>query len=212
MVIALLLQSEEARISRREEIERSIYELFQSFTSLDFQKVKDSAFRALLAAVKSRDYAEYLASRLFVVEQLPFPAGIAGVLRELDEEKRSLNEEQIIHADRVDRLMLDNMLNFFAMLAQRESSATVIKHCDFAYDWWRPALWLIAQIQQDRHESSEIIRKYCRNQLIAETLRSLDHIYGHEPLNSQEDVWHYIAKHPKMLSFGLDPRFHPRPA
>ena len=41
MVTAILFQVEEARIARRESIERSIFELFQTFTSLDFQKVKD---------------------------------------------------------------------------------------------------------------------------------------------------------------------------
>ena len=103
--------------------------------------------------------------------------------------------------------MLDNVLNFFAMLAQRESSATVIKHCDFAYDWWRPVLWLIGQLQRERQASHESIRKYCKNQLIVVTLESLDKIYKHEPLHSQEAVWQYINQHPKMLAFGLDERY-----
>lgn len=207
MVTAILFQVEEARIARRESIERSIFELFQTFTSLDFQKVKDASFRALLAGVKNRDYAEYLASRLFVVDQLPFPSGVKTVLEELDECKRGLDDAQIIQADRADRLMLDNALNFFAMLAQRESSATVIKHCDFAYDWWRPVLWLIGQLQRERHESHESVRKYCKNPLVAVTLESLDRIYGHEPLRSREAVWQYINEHPKLRAFGLDDRY-----
>jgi hypothetical protein len=104
--------------------------------------------------------------------------------------------------------MLDNMLNFFAMLAQRESSGTVIKHCDFAYDWWRPALWIIGQLQQQRYDESETIRKYCKNQLVTVTLKSLDKIYGHSPLSDSAEVWDYITRHPKIIAFELDQKFH----
>jgi hypothetical protein len=208
VVTTLLFQAEEAKVARREEIERSIFELFVTFTSLEFQHVKDSSFRALLAGVQNRDYAEYLASRLFVVEQLPFPASSVDTLRKLDDSKKGQSDEQIIHADRADRLMLDNMLNFFAMLAQRESSATVIKHCDFAYDWWRPVLWMIGQLQEDRYNASETIRKYCKNQLVIGTLKALDKVYGHSALNSREEIWEYITNHPKIAAFGLDERFY----
>lgn len=210
VVIGLLLQVEQTEDARREEIERSIFELFQAFTSLEFQHVKDSAFRTLLAAVKDRDYAQFLASRLFVVEQLPLPTGTMHILRELDDAKRDLSDADIVQADRADRLMLDNMLNFFAMLAQRESSATVIKHCDFAYDWWRPVLWMVGQLQQDRYQASTQIQTYCKNQLITVTLVALDKVYGHTPLTSREEVWDYVTTHPKMQAFGLDPRFSER--
>lgn len=209
VVVTLFFQVEEAQIARREEIERSIFELFQTFTSQDFQHVKDSAFRVLLAAVQNRDYAEYLASRLFVVEQLPFPdtPEVRAILRRLDVNKQGLEGEALVHADRADRLMLDNMLNFFAMLAQRESSAQVIQHCDFAYDWWRPVLWLLGQLQQERHARSETIRHYCKNQLVVVTLRAMDQIYGHTPLNSADEVWAYVTGHPKIRAFDLDARF-----
>lgn len=210
VVIGLLLQVEQTGEARREEIERSIFELFQAFTSLEFQHVKDSSFRALLAAVKDRDYAQFLASRLFVVEQLALPAGSLGILRELHDAKRGMSDEELVHADRADRLMLDNMLNFFAMLAQRKSSATVIKHCDFAYDWWRPVLWMLGQLQQERYQASPQIQTYCKNQLITVTLVALDQVYGHTPLGTREEVWDYVTTHPKLLAFGLDPRFAER--
>lgn len=212
VVIGLLLQVEQSGQARREEIERSIFELFQAFTSRDFQHVKDSAFRTLLAAVKNRDYAQFLASRLFVVDplRLQLPPASLPVLRELDEAKRSKSDLDIVDADRADRLMLDNMLNFFAMLAQRESSATVIKHCDFAYDWWRPVLWMVGQLQQERYEASAEIQKFCKNQLITVTLTAMDKVYGHTPLTTPEQVWEYVTTHPKLLAFGLDPRFSAR--
>ncbi|MET0855854.1 MAG: hypothetical protein ABWY27_03810 [Telluria sp.] len=207
VIVTLLFQAEESRIARREAVERSIFELFQTFTSLEFQHVKDSSFRVLLAAVKNREYAEYLASRLFVVEQLTLPSSCVDTLCALDEAKRGKSEDEIVHADRADRLMLDNILNFFAMLAQRESSATVIKHCDFAYDWWRPTLWIVGQLQQERHDASATIQTYCKNQLVTVTLKSLDKVYGHKPLNSAAEVWDYVTHHPKIIAFGLDARF-----
>ena len=207
VVITLLFQAEQSKIASREAVERSIFELFQTFTSLEFQHVKDASFRTLLAAVKNRDYAEYLASRLFVVEQLALPAQCTDTLRELDDLKRGKSDEEVVHLDRSDRLMLDNMLNFFAMLAQRESSATVIKHCDFAYDWWRPTLWIVAQLQQERYDSSEEIRKYCKNQLVMVTLKALDKVYGHAPLATRAQVWEYVTHHPKLIAFGVDNRF-----
>lgn len=209
VIISLRFQAEESKVARREEIERSIFELFQTFTTQEFQHIKDSSFRVLLAAVKNRDYAEYVASRLFVVGQkaLPQDKACLDLLRSLDAAKQNLNDEEIVHADRADRLMLDNMLNFFAMLAQRKSSSTVIKHCDFAYDWWRPVLWIIAQLQQDLYNSSPTIRDYCRNQLVIVTLNEMDKIYGHPPLGSRNDVWEYITRHPKLTDFQIDPRF-----
>lgn len=124
--------------------------------------VKNGVFRALLAGVKDESYARFLASRLFAVDQLPFPTSVIPVLRMLDEAKLNLNDAQMEQADRADRLMLDDVLNFFALLAQRKSSSMVIKHCDFAYDWWRPTLWLVALPQQEQFEKSEAIPVYCR--------------------------------------------------
>lgn len=169
--------------------------------------MKDSAYRVLLTSVKNKDYAEFVASRLFVIEQLPLPTSSSATLISLDDNKKGLDYTGLVNADRADRLMLDNILNFFALLAQRESSSEVIKHCDFAYDWWRPVLWIIAQLQDDRYKESKNIQYYCKNQLIVTTLRALDQIYGHTPLDSSEDVWKYVANHPKLLDFNLDTRF-----
>lgn len=201
VIITLLFQAEEAKHSRREEIERSIFDLFQAFTSPEFQVVKNGAFRVLLAGVKDESYARFLASRLFAVDQLPFPTSVIPVLRMLDETKVSLNDAQIEQADRADRLMLDDVLNFFALLAQRNSSSMVIKHCDFAYDWWRPTLWLVALQQQEHFEKSEVIPVYCRARKIVETLVVLDDIYGHTSLNTQQEIRHYIDGHPKIVMF-----------
>jgi hypothetical protein len=205
VIITLLFQAEEAKHARREEIERSIFDLFQTFTSHEFQEVKNGAFRALLAGVQNEEYAHFLASRLYAVDQLPFPVTVIPILRALDESKAALNEAQIEQADRADRLMLDNVLNFFALLAQRKSSSMVIKHCDFAYDWWRPTLWLVALLQQEHFQKSKTISLYCRTRMIAETLVALDKIYGHTPLTTPLNIRHYIDTHPKILMFRSKP-------
>ncbi|MGE8500343.1 MAG: hypothetical protein ACN6O6_22810 [Pseudomonas sp.] len=204
VIVTLFFQADEARIARREAVERSIFEMFQTFTSPEFQQVKNGAYLVLLTAVKDRAYAEFLASRLFVVEQQRLPESSMATVRSLDAKKNDLNDEALGHADRDDRLMLDNMLNFFAMLAQRESSGTVIKHCDFAYDWWRPVLWIVAQFQLQQYEASPIIRQYCKNTLVAATLKILDEAYGHTQLKTADEVWKYIDEHPKLKDFGLD--------
>lgn len=204
VIITLLFQAEEAKHARREEIERSIFDLFQTFTTPEFQEVKNGAFRALLAAVKHEDYAKYLASRLYAVDQLAFPPSVIPVLRALDEGKANLSDAQVEQADRADRLMLDNVLNFFALLAQRKSSSMVIKHCDFAYDWWRPTLWVIALLQQEHREQSPAVQRYCKTPKIAETLLVLDRMYGHEPLGSAQAIRDYVDSHPKIVMFRRD--------
>lgn len=198
VIIALLFQAEEAKHARREEIERAIFDLFQTFTTPEFQAVKNGAFRALLAAVKNEAYARFLASRLFAVDQRAFPPSVIPALRLLDESKANLSEKQIEQADRADRLMLDNVLNFFALLAQKKSSSMVIKHCDFAYDWWRPTLWMIALLQQEQYETSATVREYCKTRMIAETLVVLDKIYGHDALSTPDEVRNYVDTHPKI--------------
>ncbi|MDH1264973.1 hypothetical protein [Pseudomonas sp. GD03944] len=211
VIVTLFFQADEARIARREAVERSIFEMFQTFTSPDFQDVKDRAYLVLLTAVKDRAYGEFLASRLFVVEQQRLPESSMVLVRSLAPEKQDLDDKALVHADRNDRLRLDNMINFFNMLAQRESSGTVVKHFDFAYDWWRPVLWIIAQFQLQQYEASPTIRQYCRNPLLSSTLRTLDAVYGHAPLNTSAEVWAYINTHPKLKDFELDPNYQTLP-
>lgn len=209
VLLTFYSQLESSRAARRAETERSIYELFSILTSSNFQPVKDAGYSVLVVAIKSRPYAEFLASRLFVVEQLPFPRSAEPVLRKHFTHIPAGMEIEAF--DRQNRLMLDNVLNFFAMLAQRESAADVIKHCDFAYDWWRPALWLLAQLQEERHAKFTDIQKYCRAPRLRSTLLALDGIYGYEPVG--KNAWAYVLSHPRMRQFGLDIAFYqPLPA
>jgi len=216
VIITLVFQAEEAKKARNEAIERSILEMFQILTSAEFQATKNSAFRVLIASIKSKDYGEYVASKLFAVDQLPFPNSSATrkVLDELDEMKNKAADANTYESlERHDRLKLDDMMNFFSMLAQRESSKSIVNHVDFAYDWWRPALMLIAQLQKERKDANPKIQELCKNRLLNEIIWSLDRVYGHEPIKDDKAVWAYLCSHPLLKErFKLDSRYDERAA
>lgn len=212
VIITLIFQANEAKAARNEVVERSILEMFQILTSAEFQATKNSAFRVLIAAIKSRDYGEYVASKLFAVDQLSFPNNekVKDTLRELDTAKQTNDGQVFEHLERHDRLKLDDMINFFSMLAQRESSKSIVNHVDFAYDWWRPALMLVAQLQKERRDTHPKIQALCKNRLLQDIICSLDRVYGHEPIMDDEAVWTYLGKHPLLKErFGLDQRYWP---
>lgn len=210
VIITLIFQAHEAKSARNETVERSILEMFQILTSAEFQATKNSAFRVLIATIKNRDYGEYVASKLFAVDQLPFPDNekVKYTLRELDTAKQTDDPQAFEHLERHDRLKLDDMMNFFSMLAQRESSKSIVNHADDAYDWWRPALMLVAQLQKERRDTHPKIQALCKNRLLQDIIWSLDRVYGHESIMSDKAVWTYLSEHPLLKErFGLDQRY-----
>ncbi len=211
VVITLIFQAEESKNARNESVERSILEMFQILTSEEFQATKNSAFRVLIAAIENRDYGEYVASKLFPVDQLPFPEApeVKAILQKLDDQKKGEEgERKFDFLERHDRLKLDDMMNFFSMLAQRESSKSIVNHVDFAYDWWRPALMLVAQLQKERKQGNKKIKEYCKNRLLHEIIWSLDVVYGYEPIKGDGEVWAYLCNHPLLKErFALDSRY-----
>lgn len=212
VIITLIFQAHEAKSARNETVERSILEMFQILTSAEFQSTKNSAFRVLIAAIKNRDYGEYVASKLFAVDQLAFPGDekVKDTLRELDTAKQTNDTQAFEHLERHDRLKLDDMMNFFSMLAQRESSKSIVHHVDFAYDWWRPALMLVAQLQKERRDTHPKIQELCKNRLLQDIIWSLDRVYGHAPIMGDRAVWIYLSEHPLLKErFGLDQRYWP---
>jgi hypothetical protein len=210
LVMTLWLQREESKRSNLDNVERSIFELFTTFTSDSFQKVKDDAFLCLLLSVKNKAYAEYLASRLFPIGRRPYPTDIEPILFSLRPELRKMSTETLITVDRNARLKLDNILNFFAMLAHRQAAHSVIKHVDFAYDWWRPTLWIIAQLQYEMKSESAEIAKWCRNPMLHVTLETLDRIYAFEPIQPGEQVYAYLKSHPWLREQDIDSDFFAR--
>ncbi|WP_094801342.1 hypothetical protein [Bordetella genomosp. 5] len=213
VVITLIFQVNQAKEAQQESVERSISEMFQIFTSAEFQETKDAAFRVLIPAIRHRAYAEFVASRLYAVAQLPFPASesIKQSIMDLEGNAERAKTMEFWKMERADRLKLDDIFNFFAMLAQRNSASDVIKHVDFAYDWWRPALLLIAQMQVEHRERHPEIGEYCKGRPVIETVQRLDVVFGHKPLTSRNEIWAYLAKHPKMIGFGMDACFSAAP-
>lgn len=209
VVITLIFQADQAKAAQRETMERSILEMFQAFTSNDFQYTKNAAFRVLITAIQHKPYAEFVASRLFAVAQLPLPdsPAIQETILNLEGNKERARQCSFSEMERGDRLKLDDIFNFFAMLAQRESACEIIKHVDFAYDWWRPALLVIAQTQLEHQRKHPGIAKYCRNRPVMETIQTLDAVFGHAPLPTDQAVWDYLFHHPKMIGFKIDPAF-----
>ncbi|MEJ4044792.1 hypothetical protein [Erwinia sp. SLM-02] len=211
VVITFRFQYIESERSAKDLVERSIFELLTTFTTDEFQKVKDEAFLALLIAVRNKAYAEYLSSRLFPIGRKPFPDSAAGVYAELKPELNGMGLDEVIALDRNARLKLDNVLNFFAMLSHRQAAATVIRHVDFAYDWWRPTLWIIAQLQKEIKDGSEEISLYCRNPMLHTTLERLDEIYQYPPITPGPEVYRYLAIHPWLKEQRIDPAFFSHP-
>ena len=210
VIITLIFQAHEAKRARNEIVERSILEMFQILTSAEFQATKNAAFRVLIAVIKSREYGEYVASKLFAVDQMPFPSDekVKETLRELDTAKQTNEAQAFEHLERHDRLKLDEMMNFFSMLAQRESSKSIVDHVDFAYDWWRPALMLVAQLQKERRDTHPKIQALCKNRLLQDIIWSLDRVYGHKPIMDDKEVWTYLREHPLLKErFKLDQRY-----
>jgi hypothetical protein len=153
-----------------------------------------------------------VASKLFAVDQLSFPGNqeVKDTLRELDSAKQTEDAQAFEHLERHDRLKLDDMMNFFSMLAQRESSKSIVNHVDFAYDWWRPALMLVAQLQKERRDKHPKIQALCKNRLLQDIIWSLDRVYGHSPIMDDKAVWRYLSEHPLLKErFGLDQRYWP---
>lgn len=211
VIITLIFQAQQASQARVEAVERSILEMFQILTSAEFQATKNAAYRVLIAAIRNRDYGEYVASKLFAVEPLPYPRteAVRQTLCELDPEKKAAVDEQAFeYLERHDRLKLDDMMNFFSMLAQRQSSKSIVNHVDFAYDWWRPALLVIAQLQKERKDANKHIQALCKNRLVIDIIAALDLVYGHESIKEDQAVWAYIANHPLLKDrFMLDGRY-----
>lgn len=204
LVTTLVLQIEQTRRSNIDSIERSVFELFNTFTSDSFQAVKNDAFLCLLIAVRHKPYGMFLTSRLFPVGRLPFPEKARQIYTQFRPELATASDKELADVDRAARLHLDNILNFFSMLAQRQAAHSVIKQVNFAYDWWRPTLLIIAQLQYEIWTGSETVRQSCRTPLLRETLKTLDDIYGYEPLEPGPAVYAYLRSHPWLREEKLD--------
>ena len=181
--------------------ERSILDLYQIYCSDYFQSVKDSSMSVLIPCVASKSYFDFVVSRFFVAEQLPFPEDCWERVSKVSYCK---SQDEFIKEEQRYRYKLDELINFFTVLTGRENSREIIKRCDFSYSWWRPLFWMVASRQKQRFESIQNIQKYATPLYFPDVVRELDAIYGYKPFSSEHEMWDFIISHPKIISYGLD--------
>ncbi|MEC7643138.1 hypothetical protein [Idiomarina sp.] len=175
--------------------ESAIVDLFQTYCSEYFQGVKNSSMNVLIPAMASRGYFEYVISRFFVAGQLQLSTKdwerIGLVTRCKDFEEFKVKEQE-------DRYKLDELINFFTILAYQKDAGDVIARCDFSYSWWRPMFWMIAYGQEIRFEGNEQVKKYGTPLYFKDVVKKLDEAYKCEPIQNLSDVIDLIRDHPKL--------------
>jgi|DeeseametaMP1372_FD_contig_21_875194_length_1075_multi_21_in_0_out_0_1 hypothetical protein len=186
--------------------ERAVLELFKTYCSDYFQKIKDESMSVLIPCVASKDYYEFVVSRFFVSEQKPFPETCWDDISGANASYCSSLEDFKVNEQRY-RYKLDELISFFSVLVGREDSSEVIGRCDFSYSWWRPLFWMIASGQEKRYQDFESIRKYATPLYFRSVVEKLDEIYGFAPFSSDREMWIYILGHPKVMGYGVDEKY-----
>ena len=195
--------AEANRASAEHAKEGAVVSLFQTYCSEYFQGVKNASMNVLIPAMASRRYFEFIISRFYVAGQ-----------RDLEDdawERISLvtrydGFDTFKREEQNDRYKLDELMNFFTILAHQHNASDVIGRCDFSWAWWRPMFWMIAIAQQTRYYGDEQVQKYAIRPRFIEAVRRLDDAYGLDPIRSGKDLAALIADHPKLnAAYKLDP-------
>ncbi|NVK57695.1 MAG: hypothetical protein HWE26_18995 [Alteromonadaceae bacterium] len=175
--------------------ENAIVELFQTYCSDYFQDVKNSSMNVLIPAMASRGYFDFVVSRFFVAEQLPLSNEDWPRIKLVT---RSNTFEEFTESEQHDRYKLDELINFFTILAYQKDAGDVIARCDFSYSWWRPMFWMIAIAQELRYESNPVIQKYGTALYFKEVVKMLDQAYKLKPIENSSELVELIKDHPKL--------------
>ena len=176
--------------------ESAIVDLFQTYCSEYFQNVKNSSMNVLIPAMASREYFEFLVSRFFVAGQMELTDH---VWPKVSKVSRCKSYEDFKATEQHDRYKLDELINFFTILAYQKDAGDVIARCDFSYSWWRPMFWMIALAQELRYQSNETVRLYGTTLYFKEVVKKLDLAYNMAPINSPADLIALIGGHPKLV-------------
>ena len=184
--------------------ERAVLDLFQTYCSEYFQGVKDSSMSVLIPCVASKEYCDFVASRFFVAEQMPFSDACWDKVAAASYCKT--RDEFVLQEQRY-RYKLDELINFFTLLTGRSDNDKLIERFDFSYSWWRPLLWMIATQQKKRYDANPVVRTYATPLTLLEVVRKLDASYGMVPFASESEMWQFFVNHPKIQSYRLDPAY-----
>lgn len=188
--------------------ENAILELFRTYCSEYFQDVKNSSMNVLIPAMASREYFSFLVSRFFVAEQQELNVSSWELIKEVSYYQ---NFEEFKVGEQNDRYKLDELINFFTILAYQKDASDVIGRCDFSYSWWRPMFWMIAIAQNSRYLDYEKIRIYGTKPYLSEVVKRLDLAYNLKPIKDVQELIDLIKDHPKLVEkYKLDP-LHKRP-
>jgi hypothetical protein len=158
----------------------------------------------LIPAMSSHDYFHFLISRFYVAEQTELPQESWERIS-LVSRYKTIDDFKV--GEQNDRYKLDELINFFTILAYQKDASEVIARCDFSYSWWRPMFWMIAIAQQQRYETRPLVKKYGTAPYFKNVLVKLDNIYSQEAILCPEDLVKLIKDHPKLLNhYKLDER------
>lgn len=185
--------------------EKTVLDLFQIYCSEYFQGVKDRSMNVLIASVRSQEYGAYVVSRFSVASQVTKLDQACFI--KFGDIKGWGDWDEFLKNERPDRYKLDELINFFSLLVGISNAKDVIRGCDFSYSWWRPLFWMLAVEQELLYHSNEQIRRYSTGRPLNRIVKRLDAIYNFEPFQSYAETWAYISTHPKVLSYGLDPKY-----
>jgi hypothetical protein len=184
--------------------ERSVLDLFQTYCSEYFQQVKDSSMSVLIPCVASKAYCDFVVSRLFVAGQLPLPEA---AWPEIARVSYCSSLDEFRQQEQRWRYKLDELINFFTLLTGQSTSRDVISRCDFSYSWWRPLLWMLATLQEERYAAQQDVRRYATPLYLKSVVQRLDEVYGFAPLETPQQVWAFFTAHPKVRGYGMDPAY-----
>ena len=176
--------------------ESAIVDLFQTYCSEYFQNVKNSSMNVLIPAMASREYFDFVISRFFVAKQM---ALTEQVWAKVSKVSRCKSYEEFKATEQHDRYKLDELINFFTILAYQKDAGDVIARCDFSYSWWRPMFWMIALAQELRYQSNETVRLYGTALYFKDVVKRLDQAYNMAPINDAADLIALIGGHPKLV-------------
>ena len=203
-----LQKSSEANISiANDNNERAILDLYQSFTTEYFEKIRQASWKVLSNCIKSKDYCDYVVDSFFVSETRKLPEEIILKIRTSYPENKYGTIEKVRIKETSDRIKLDLLLNFFNLLAKKKDVTEVIKNCDFYYDSYRPLFWWILYFREKKYYESEKIKKYSSKPFWIEMLRLLDDCYGHEKFITDDYLWEYLVNHPTIVRKEIDDKY-----
>lgn len=178
----------------------AIVDLFQTRTSKYFYNLSTAAWNVLMNCLANKKYLDYVVSTFFISEySLDRHKKIEDIIYTLYSDRiepnNVENKKKILALENDERHRLDDLINYFSVIALREAPPEVFDKCDFFYDWWRPLFWWIADERYAAYEKDELKIKYSTKPKQLEILERLDKIYGFETIKDKQLRWEIGRAH-----------------